>query len=136
MKQLSSSSSPSQSHKCDICGMVLVNYKEFLKHKVVVHIDKMFQCQSCNKVFSTKIKLEKHAADAHSSSQYTTTATTVNYNDNDNNNGTIEQLVADKSDYKTEYMLLERAAEEEKARKRTRGPYRKSVSASSPITES
>jgi hypothetical protein len=49
-------------------------------------------------------------------SQYITTATTANYNDSDNNNGTIEQL----SDYKTEYMLLERAAEEEKARKRTR----------------
>jgi uncharacterized C2H2 Zn-finger protein len=136
MKPLSSSS-PSQSYKCDICGMVLVNYKEFLKHKVTVHIDKMFQCQSCNKVFGTKIKLEKHAADVHGSSQYTTTATTADYNNNnDNNNGTIQQLVADKSDYKTEYMLLKRAAEEKKARKRTRGPYRKSVSVSSPITES
>jgi uncharacterized C2H2 Zn-finger protein len=131
MKPLSSSSPSSQSHKCDICGMVLVNYKEFLKHKVVVHIDKMFQCQSCNKVFGTKVKLEKHAAKVHGSSQYTTAATA-----DSNNNGTIEQLVADKSDYRTEYMLLERAAEEEKARKRTRGPYRKSVSASSPITES
>jgi uncharacterized C2H2 Zn-finger protein len=119
MKRLSSSSSSSQSYKCDICGMVLVNYKEFLKHKVTVHIDKMFQCQSCNKVFGTKIKLEKHAAKVHGSLQYTTTATTANYN-NSNNNGTIEQLVADKSDYNTEYMLLERAAEEEKARKRTR----------------
>ena len=118
--------------------MVLVNYKEFLKHKVTVHIDKMFQCQSCNKVFGTKIKLEKHAADVHGSSQYTTTATTADYNNNnnDNNNGTIQQPVADKSDYKTEYMLLKRAAEEKKARKRTRGPYRKSVSVSSPITES
>ena len=135
MKPLLSSSSPSQSYKCDICGMVLVNYKEFLKHKVAVHIDKMFQCQSCNKVFGTKVKLGKHAAKVHDSSQYTTTKT-ANYNNNDNNNSTREQLVADKSDYKTEYMLLERAAEEEKARKRTRGPYRKSVSASSPITKS
>jgi uncharacterized C2H2 Zn-finger protein len=131
MKPLSSSSSSSQSYKCDICGMVLINYKEFLKHKVTVHIDKMFQCQSCNKVFGTKIRLEKHAADVHGSSQHTTITTA-----NDNNNSPIEQLVADKSDYDTEYVLLERAAEEEKARKRTRGPYRKSVSASSSITKS
>src|ERR671923_2056582 len=111
MKQLSSSS-PSQSYKCDICGMVLVNYKEFLKHKVIVHIDKMFKCQSCNKVFGTKIKLERHAADVHRSSQYTTTS---NYNNNnDSNNSIREQLVADKSDYKAEYMLLKRAAEEKK----------------------
>src|SRR5215208_1658949 len=107
MKPLLSSSSPSQSYKCDICGMVLVNYKEFLKHKVVVHIDKMFQCQSCNKVFGTKVKLEKHAADVHGSSQHTTiTATTSNYNNNNNNynnNSDIKQLVADKSYYNTEY---------------------------------
>jgi uncharacterized C2H2 Zn-finger protein len=90
MKQLSSSSSPSQSYKCDICGMVLVNYKEFLKHMAAVHIDEMFQCQSCNKVFNTKIKLEKHAADVHGNTQYTTTATTSNYNNNDNNNNTVE----------------------------------------------
>jgi uncharacterized C2H2 Zn-finger protein len=84
MKPLLSSSSPSQSYKCDICGMVLVNYKEFLKHKVAVRIDKMFQCQSCNKVFGTKVKLEKHAAKVHGSSQYTIiTATAANYNNSD-----------------------------------------------------
>jgi hypothetical protein len=71
----------------------------------------MFQCQLCKKTFDTKTKLENHAVKVHGKSQYTFTAS-----DNYNN---------------TESMLLERTAKEKKARKRTRGPYRKSVSSSS-----
>ena len=67
----------------------------------------MFQCRLCKKTFDTKTKFENHAIKVHGKLQYTFTAS-------DNNNA--------------ESMLLERAAKEEKARKRTRGPYRKSSS--------
>jgi uncharacterized Zn finger protein len=111
---------PVKQYKCNICGIVEVNSKELLKHQIAVHIDKMFQCQSCNKVFDTKIKFENHAAKVHGNSQYTT-----------DSNSTMEKLVVEKEDADTESMLLGKAAQEKKARKRTRGPYRKSVSLSS-----
>ncbi len=78
----------------------------------------MFQCQHCKKIFHTKTGFEKHEVEIHRKSRYT--AGKVNCNKKYNNN------VADK----TEFVLLGRAAKEEKARKRTRGPYRKSISSS------
>ncbi|MGH9983196.1 MAG: C2H2-type zinc finger protein [Nitrososphaeraceae archaeon] len=69
----------------------------------------MFQCRLCKKTFDTKTKFENHAIKVHGKLQFTFTAS-------DNNNA--------------ESILLERAAKEEKARKRTRGPYRKSSSSS------
>jgi hypothetical protein len=47
--------------------MILVNSEELKKHQIVVHIDKMFQCQSCNKVFDNKQEFERHAIEVHSS---------------------------------------------------------------------
>ena len=55
--------SSSKPYKCDTCSILAVNYYELLKHQIAVHIDKMFQCQSCNKVFDTTIKFEIHAAE-------------------------------------------------------------------------
>jgi hypothetical protein len=73
----------------------------------IVQINELFRCRLCKKTFDTKAKLENHTIKVHYKFEDSFTAS-------DNNNA--------------EYMLLERAAEEEKARKRTRGPYRKSLS--------
>ena|SRR5918995_7132321 len=102
--------------ECDICGMVFVNEKELAKHRALVHpIDndqKMFQCQSCSKFFDSKEDFAKHAIEAHNEK--------FNYN--------IGKTVTDKEqgNNNTENRLLKRVNSEEKARKRTRGPYRKS----------
>jgi uncharacterized C2H2 Zn-finger protein len=49
--------------------MIFVNSKELSKHQMIVHMDKMFQCQSCNKVFNNRKEFEKHAIDIHGLSQ-------------------------------------------------------------------
>lgn len=71
----------------------------------IVQINELFRCRLCKKTFDTKAKLENHTIKVHYKFEDTFTAS-------DN----------------AESMLFERAAEEEKARKRTRGPYRKSLS--------
>jgi hypothetical protein len=73
----------------------------------VVQINELFRCRLCKKNFDTKTMLENHSIKVHD--KFEDTFATF-----DNNNA--------------ESMLLERADEEEKARKRTRGPYRKSLS--------
>jgi hypothetical protein len=118
---------PVKSYKCDICGMVLINSKELLKHQIAVHVDKMFQCQSCNKIFGTKDKFENHAAEIHGMSQNTTIVST-SYDDRESSSRTIDQSIAHNIDNEIESNLFKRTIREKKARKRTRGPYRKSVS--------
>jgi hypothetical protein len=46
--------------------MVFINSEELAKHKTVVHIDKMYQCQSCNRFFANKEEFEKHTIKVHS----------------------------------------------------------------------
>ena len=115
-------------YQCNICGMVLVNSKELLKHQIAVHIDKMFQCQSCNKIFGTKNKFENHVAEIHDKPQKTTVIP-ASY-DNSESSRTTDLSVAQNVDNDMESILYRKAAQEKKARKRTRGPYRKSVSSS------
>jgi uncharacterized C2H2 Zn-finger protein len=117
---------PVKPYKCNICGMVLVNSKELLKHQIAVHIDKMFQCQSCNKIFGTKNKFENHVAEIHDNSQ-NATVIPASY-DNSESNRTTDLSVAQNVDNDMESILHRKAAQQKKARKRTRGPYRKSVS--------
>jgi hypothetical protein len=117
---------PVKSYKCNLCGIVLVNSKELLKHQIAVHIDKMFQCQSCNKIFGTQDKFENHAAEIHGMSQKTTIVPT-SY-DSESSSRTIDQSIAQNVDNEIESNLFKKATREKKARKRTRGPYRKSVS--------
>jgi hypothetical protein len=45
--------------------MTFVNSEELAKHKSAVHIGKMFQCQSCNKIFDSKQDFQTHAIDMH-----------------------------------------------------------------------
>jgi uncharacterized C2H2 Zn-finger protein len=47
--------------------MIFANQDELTKHQIIVHIDKMLQCQSCGKVFDNKQKFEKHSAKVHGS---------------------------------------------------------------------
>jgi uncharacterized C2H2 Zn-finger protein len=100
-------------YRCNICGMILVNEEELTKHQIIVHIDDMLQCQSCNKVFVDKQKFEEHSTEVH--------GTKTQSDSNFAKKHRIEEKVDD-----MQSMLLKRNMEEEKARKRTRGPYRKS----------
>ncbi|HZA69060.1 MAG TPA: C2H2-type zinc finger protein [Nitrososphaeraceae archaeon] len=117
---------PVKPYKCNVCGMVLVNSKELLKHQIAVHIDKMFQCQSCNKIFGTKNKFENHVAEIHDNSQ-NATVIPASY-DNSQSSKTTDLSVAQSVDNDMESILHRKAAQQKKAQKRTRGPYRKSVS--------
>jgi rubredoxin len=114
-------------YKCNTCGLVLINTKELLKHKIVLHNDRIYQCQSCNKIFDTKDKFENHAAEIHGTSQITTIVPT-NYDDSESSSRNIDQSIAQDIDNDIESNLFKKTIREKKARKRTRGPYRKSVS--------
>jgi uncharacterized C2H2 Zn-finger protein len=102
-------------YRCNICGMIFVNEEELTKHQIIVHIDKMLQCQSCGKVFDNKQGFEKHSAKVHGSKSQSDSNFAKKHR--------YEEKVDD-----VQSMLLKRNMEEEKARKRTRGPYRKSSS--------
>ena len=118
---------PSQSYKCNICGMIFVNSKELAKHQIDVHINEMCQCQACNKVFDNRQEFEKHAIQVHgSSSHYSSKSYSEDSDGSMNNvqdNNYNREAAAD--NYNLESKLL-RQTSEEKARKRTRGSYRKS----------
>lgn len=103
----------SRAHECDICGMVFVNSKELSEHQIKVHTRKMYQCQSCNQVFSSKQHFEKHEAQAH-----TATANP--------NSLSVGESYKHRSEQGIESHLLDKMMRQERARKRSRGPYRKS----------
>jgi uncharacterized C2H2 Zn-finger protein len=108
--------------------MILVNSKELAKHQIDVHINEMLQCQSCNKVFGNSQEFEKHAIEVHGScGHYPSKSNSDDDIDNIqvNNNKKEEEVVAPDND-SIESKLLRQTTEEENARKRTRGPYRKS----------
>jgi uncharacterized C2H2 Zn-finger protein len=119
-------------YSCNICGMIFVNKKELAKHGALVHAtnkdEKMFQCQSCSMFFSSIEDFERHAIEAHSKKS--------NYNIGKTTTGDVMEEgraianIEDKeySNSNTENRLLKRVSSEEKAHKRTRGPYRKSSS--------
>ena len=114
-------------YKCNICGLVLVNPNEILKHKIVLHSNRMYQCQSCNKIFDTKYKFENHLAKIHETSQ-NTNAISAEYGNSESSSRTMDQSVEQDENNNMESVFFRKAAQEKKARKRTRGPYRKSVS--------
>jgi rubredoxin len=104
----------SEEYKCDICGMVFVNDTELARHQKFVHENKMFQCQACNKFFDKKQEFEKHVEFhiKHHPSNFINT----DKNKREENTEEIESI------------LLKQSVKQKKARKRTRGPYRKSSS--------
>lgn len=92
--------------KCPVCGMAFVGGKELSEHYTAAHEGHMIQCQSCGRLFERE-EFEKHMP-VHSVS------------DDLSKHVPVEEA---------ESRLLRRAGEEEQARKRTRGPYRKSHAA-------
>ena len=92
--------------KCTVCGMAFVGGKELSEHYAAAHEGRMIQCQSCGRLFERE-EFEKHMP-VHSVS-----------------GDLSKQVPAEEA----ESRLLRRAGEEEQARKRTRGPYRKSHAA-------
>jgi uncharacterized C2H2 Zn-finger protein len=48
---------------------MFVNSEKLLQHEMVVHVDQMLQCQSCNKVFTNKQEFKKHEKEIHSGSK-------------------------------------------------------------------
>ena len=104
----------SEPFTCEICGLVLINQEKLAEHRAAVHIDGRLQCQSCGSFYDDKASLDLHATEVHSASSQSDFA----------QKSAHEQRVDD-----AESMLLKRTMEEEKARKRTRGPYRKSAAA-------
>ena len=95
-------------HKCSVCGMVFVNSGELAEHSATVHRDTMLQCQSCGRFFGSRQELDAHAAEFHATSRNFSKQT---------------------PDEEKETSLLRKTDKEEKARRRTRGPYRKSHAA-------
>jgi rubredoxin len=104
----------SEKYKCDICGIVFVSDTELARHQKFVHENKMFQCQACNKFFDKKQEFEKHVEFhiKHHPSNFINT----DKNKREENTEEIESI------------LLKQSVKQKKARKRTRGPYRKSSS--------
>lgn len=49
--------------------MMFVNSEKLLQHEMIVHVDRMLQCQSCNKVFTNKEEFKKHEIEIHSGSK-------------------------------------------------------------------
>jgi hypothetical protein len=117
---------PVKSYKCSICGIVSVGSNELLKHQIAAHVDKIFQCQSCNKIFDTKDMFENHVTKIHGVSQ--TTVVPTSYDDIESRSRNIDQSIAQNRYNEIESNLFKKTIREKKARKRTRGPYRKSVS--------
>lgn len=90
----------------------MVNKEALIEHQIAIHIDELFQCQACGRFFLTNSSFEKHIDEAHNLSQ--------------NNLGNIYRYEQEAEDMQS--LMLKRMGEEEKARKRTRGPYRKASS--------
>jgi hypothetical protein len=88
--------------------MVFVNSGELAEHSATVHREMMLQCQSCGRFFGSRQELDAHAAEFHAASRNFSKQT---------------------PDEKKETSLLRKVDKEEKARRRTRGPYRKSHAA-------
>jgi hypothetical protein len=84
---------------------VLVNPKELLKHKTVLHSNRIYQCQSCNKIFDTKYKFGNHLAEIHDISQ-NTTAISAGYENSESSSRTMDQSVEQDVDNNMESVFL------------------------------
>jgi hypothetical protein len=103
----------SEPYACRECGMILTGSEELVEHLIAVHHGGQIQCQSCGKFFESRAAFDKHA-EVHSDNSQTDLG---------------EKHISGQSADDAESILLKRTMEEEKARKRTRGPYRKSSTA-------
>ncbi len=111
----------SKSYKCQSCGMIFLKSIELSVHEINVHVDKLYQCQSCYKILRNADEFNRHIKMVHNTSaqsldsSFESGSTTANNNSRKYNEQ--ESL---------ESNILIQANKSEKARKRTRGPYRRS----------
>jgi uncharacterized C2H2 Zn-finger protein len=83
---------------------MFVNSEKLLQHEMIVHVDRMLQCQSCNKVFTNKEEFKKHEIEIHSGSK-------------SSSNLGEKQVIISESGEDTESTLLKGANEEKHGRK-------------------
>ncbi len=89
---------------CIECGMAFITQGDLYDHEIIVHLENGFQCQSCYLFFEDKKQFTEHAI-IHSPSP---------------NINRLKKL--------NENHLRKQKEQSHKARKRSRGPYRKSHS--------
>ena len=98
--------------------MVFVNLIDLTVHEINLHCDKLYQCQSCFETFSDQKEFDKHVKAVHNISSLSNSESESNAVDSKNeNHKALEEL---------ESSLLTQEREEKNARRKTRGPYRKS----------
>jgi len=90
--------------------MMFVNSEKLLQHEMIVHVDQMLQCQSCNKVFTNKEEFKKHETEIHSGSKSSSSLGD-------------KQVIISELGEDTESPLLKGANEEKPGRKRRQGEY-------------
>jgi len=90
--------------------MIFVNFRELTKHDINVHVDKLYQCQSCNQILVDEDDFNRHISKLHGGSPSTADSITWHTNNEEG----------------TEPAILKKVTKEKKARRRIRGPYRKS----------
>jgi hypothetical protein len=84
--------------------MMFVNSEKLLQHEMIVHVDQMLQCQSCNKVFTNKEEFKIHEIEIHSGSK------------SSSNLGEKQMIISELGE-DTESNLLKGANEEKHGRK-------------------
>lgn len=110
--------------KCAACGMAFAAGEELGRHRAKVHgsgaekegEEKKVQCQSCGRFFGSLRELREHAGELHNAGQ-------------DFAREIPPQGPEDGDEEEQEWELVKRSEEEEQARRRTRGPYRKASAA-------
>jgi len=95
--------------KCVICGAAFASTRGLAEHHSAAHQKEEIRCQSCGRAFSDKQQLARHATKFHTAG--------LDLSEQVPEVDTIESS------------LLNRAGDEKKARRRSRGPYRKSHAA-------
>ncbi len=58
----------SKSYKCKICKAIFKLYKGLTVHEINVHVDKLYQCQSCYKILRNTDEFNEHIKRVHSRS--------------------------------------------------------------------
>jgi uncharacterized C2H2 Zn-finger protein len=102
----------SNAPRCELCGTTFTGVNDLERHQLEIHADSGSQCESCGKIFDDEEELLNHVKAAH--------AVASGLNPNPSKDEKLDELQSE---------LLKKADEEEKARKRTHGPYRKSAAA-------
>ena len=58
----------SKSYKCKICVTLFLNSIELTVHEINVHVDNLYQCQSCYKILRNTDEFYEHIKRVHSRS--------------------------------------------------------------------